>query len=452
MATVTWAEPEDADIIEVWRALWHDGTLGVSAYPEYDDIQPPPLRPVDYAAVNADTDWQLMYTLNAGIGFQLDYWIAAIRGVYYYEIFVRDAAGNVSPVSVTSDRSISYWLGDFNLDGFVSVADVTILAAAYSTLDGEANYNAETDVGPTDDSSGVGTPTTDDEIFFEDLMIVALVYGEVGPNTGPPITAATAVATDASTAPVPLAWYRAAAGQWALQLTAPAPELKGLRLRVALPAGTTAEVSAGNLLLAQPDYFLQEGQLVARMSPAGNATTSGHGMTSGRGMTAGHGMTSGHGMTAGIDVSLAVLGAEVGITGRGELLRVALPPGVTPGAVAMELRSLHNTELDWLPAEPTAVLPEAVLAYTLMPNQPNPFNPQTVIRFQLPERKHVKLQIYSVDGRLVTTLIDRPIDRGRHSVTWQGRDSADRGVAAGTYFYRLEAGDYQAVRKMVLLK
>ena len=118
----------------------------------------------------------------------------------------------------------------------------------------------------------------------------------------------------------------------------------------------------------------------------------------------------------------------------------------------MELRSLHNTELDWLPAEPTAVLPEAVLAYALMPNQPNPFNPQTVIRFQIPERKHVKLQIYSVDGRLVTTLIDRPYDRGRHSVTWRGRDGADRGVAAGTYFYRLEAGDYHAVRKMVLLK
>jgi len=84
---------------------------------------------------------------------------------------------------------------------------------------------------------------------------------------------------------------------------------------------------------------------------------------------------------------------------------------------------------------------------------PNPFNPQTTIAYELPTQVAVSLRVFDVSGRLVRVLVDdRFIEPGRNEAIWNGRDDAGRQVASGTYFYRLEAGEYSETKSMMLIK
>lgn len=83
----------------------------------------------------------------------------------------------------------------------------------------------------------------------------------------------------------------------------------------------------------------------------------------------------------------------------------------------------------------------------LLPNQPNPFNPVTTIRFVVPEKMRVTISIHDVAGRLVATLSDDVQEPGVHEQTWNAT-----GVASGVYFARMHAGKADVSRKMLLLK
>ncbi len=85
-------------------------------------------------------------------------------------------------------------------------------------------------------------------------------------------------------------------------------------------------------------------------------------------------------------------------------------------------------------------------------NWPNPFNPQTVIRFSLPQVTDVSLNVYSARGQLVTQLLTGMQQPGLHQVVWDGRDSAGRVAASGVYFYRLETVEGNLTGKMTLAK
>jgi hypothetical protein len=88
----------------------------------------------------------------------------------------------------------------------------------------------------------------------------------------------------------------------------------------------------------------------------------------------------------------------------------------------------------------------------LYPNQPNPFNPQTVIRFDLPQAGRVKLDVYDVRGALVRTLVDAELPAGSRQVTWDGRDDGGRNVASGSYVARFAAGGLVASERMTLVR
>ena len=92
--------------------------------------------------------------------------------------------------------------------------------------------------------------------------------------------------------------------------------------------------------------------------------------------------------------------------------------------------------------------------YNLLQNRPNPFNPATTIRYDLPEAGHVVLRIYSLNGQLVRSLVNDQFNAGRHTVEWDGRDETGRTVSSGIYLYRLvvDGGRYMATRRMVFLK
>jgi len=85
--------------------------------------------------------------------------------------------------------------------------------------------------------------------------------------------------------------------------------------------------------------------------------------------------------------------------------------------------------------------------FALSQNYPNPFNPTTLIKYDLPVDCQVKLDVYNVVGQRVATLVDGQQKAGYKVVTWNAQD-----IASGVYFYKLTAGDFTSIRKMVLLK
>lgn len=90
--------------------------------------------------------------------------------------------------------------------------------------------------------------------------------------------------------------------------------------------------------------------------------------------------------------------------------------------------------------------------FALGQNYPNPFNPHTTLRFTLGAAAVASLRVYDVSGRLVRTLVSRPLAAGPHVLTWDGTDDRGGRVASGVYFYRLTAGARTATRKMILLR
>ncbi|MCY3669327.1 MAG: T9SS type A sorting domain-containing protein, partial [Gemmatimonadetes bacterium] len=86
-------------------------------------------------------------------------------------------------------------------------------------------------------------------------------------------------------------------------------------------------------------------------------------------------------------------------------------------------------------------------------NYPNPFNPTTTIKYALPSAMDVELTVYNAVGQAVRTLVAEHQRTGHYGVEWDATDDSGHSVAAGIYFYRLQAGGkFLAVDKMLLLR
>jgi len=97
--------------------------------------------------------------------------------------------------------------------------------------------------------------------------------------------------------------------------------------------------------------------------------------------------------------------------------------------------------------------PQAVpRTHELYANYPNPFNPTTTIRFDLPEPGDVTMRVYDASGRLIRTVLHEVKVAGRYQAIWDGRDEHGRRVSSGVYFYRIEAGSFSQAKRMVLVK
>ncbi len=88
----------------------------------------------------------------------------------------------------------------------------------------------------------------------------------------------------------------------------------------------------------------------------------------------------------------------------------------------------------------------------LYQNHPNPFNPQTTIRFSIAEPAHVSLSIYDSAGRLVRVLVDEERKAKVYNELWDGRDRNGNAVTSGVYFYQLRSGSFTGTKKMILLR
>jgi len=91
-------------------------------------------------------------------------------------------------------------------------------------------------------------------------------------------------------------------------------------------------------------------------------------------------------------------------------------------------------------------------AFALLENYPNPFNPGTMIRFQLPAATDLELAVFDITGRRVRMLVRGRKNAGSYTVSWDGRDDRGTRLASGVYLYRLVAGTQVQVRRMLLLR
>ena len=91
--------------------------------------------------------------------------------------------------------------------------------------------------------------------------------------------------------------------------------------------------------------------------------------------------------------------------------------------------------------------------YSLSDNYPNPFNPETTIKYQLPEAGDVNLEVYNMLGQVVRTLVSTNQNAGRYVLQWDATNDSGHPLSSGIYFYRIQAGgEFQSIKKMLLLK
>ncbi len=107
--------------------------------------------------------------------------------------------------------------------------------------------------------------------------------------------------------------------------------------------------------------------------------------------------------------------------------------------------SIYSFENEVVTAvEKTASIPTA---FRLEQNYPNPFNPTTTIKFHIPSAGHVSLKVYDINGKEIATLTDQYVPAGNSLVEIDASN-----LASGIYFYRLQAGNFTATKKMILMK
>jgi hypothetical protein len=100
----------------------------------------------------------------------------------------------------------------------------------------------------------------------------------------------------------------------------------------------------------------------------------------------------------------------------------------------------------------SAVISLAPAEFELSQNNPNPFNPETTIGYALPKSAYVRLEVLNVLGQVVRTLVDGHQRTGTHEVMWNGLNDNGQALASGIYFYRIGADNFQATKRMLLLK
>ena len=136
---------------------------------------------------------------------------------------------------------------------------------------------------------------------------------------------------------------------------------------------------------------------------------------------------------------LPVAGAQVALFDVTDLAAGVVAHATTDGAgyFALPLRGARGSALPH--------------GFTLGPNYPNPFNPSTIIPYQLPVATHVRLEVFNLLGQRVATLVEGERAAGFHTAMWDATNAAGQAVGAGVYLYRLSGDGVSLTRRMVLI-
>jgi hypothetical protein len=133
------------------------------------------------------------------------------------------------------------------------------------------------------------------------------------------------------------------------------------------------------------------------------------------------------------------------------VIKFRVPP-TSLSTVVYDSTKLLTYNIDYITYEPTILSSNEILTevpndFNLYQNYPNPFNPITKIKFDIPKSSFATLKIYDVEGKEMEVLVNQNMEAGTYEFNWDASK-----LASGIYFYRLTAGDFVNVKKMVLLK
>jgi hypothetical protein len=121
--------------------------------------------------------------------------------------------------------------------------------------------------------------------------------------------------------------------------------------------------------------------------------------------------------------------------------------GTPMGSVGFDTLTFPNPAMNCTMVGIVKNTSELPKEFNLEQNYPNPFNPTTTIHFSIPKGTFVEITLYDVLGKKVATLLREPKQAGRYELTIDGTE-----LASGVYFYKMEAGNYSDIKKMVLIK
>ena len=388
LVSLTWTAGSNLDGYEVWRAK--RGT----DYPYVGGRPPLSTWPGDYTHIDDLGPTAVDYDDDFGADTYVD------RGIYDYVLVSVDCVNDPSASAAAS--ATNYFLGDWadadgygdpdNYDGFVCTPDLTWLATVYGTLAVPASH--EMDVAPTHDMSRFGLPGPDTHVNFEDLIVLAMNY-RGGCTT-------------------PLLQIRRGDGAGQLADAATRALLTG--------AGAERQLVLDGTMLGLTVDLATTAELLSVSTTHGTALS----------------YRTATGWT--VDV--------VGLTdllSRDTVISLRFTEGAEVSLTRAEGRDEANGAL--LLEGVTEVLPAQPAVFALAQNQPNPFNPTTVIHYSLADDATVRLSVFNSMGQLVRVLQDGPQTAGAHEATLDGSR-----LASGLYVYRLEAGAFTAQQKMILVK
>lgn len=330
------------------------------------------------------------------------------------EVFVTPFHGEVKAYLGDLGKS-----GDPNTgDGRIDIWDLSPWSLSYwsgvSGGPGMANYKVKYDIGPTADHTPFTLPQVDSKIDFEDLLIFSISFGQSAANQLPKMKAVSInpvevcfgqpiVNGDETCVPVMLAGC--------------VTDIRGMKIQVTGKFGEFFGAEKGRLL---QDY--QTPVTLSSRSAGQNAF-----------------------------IDFAVMGLDApGIQQTGEVLMLRFAGKTSVHLASVEARNSQNMKVEVVKENISGELTPT--AYGLAQNYPNPFNPTTTISYDLPQPGKVRLEVYNLLGERVTTLVNAVQEAGFHRVEWNGNDESQTPVAAGVYYYRLYAGDFTSVKKMLFLR
>ncbi|MBT3601503.1 MAG: T9SS type A sorting domain-containing protein [Candidatus Latescibacteria bacterium] len=308
----------------------------------------------------------------------------------------------IEPVSTTPSS-------DFNGDGEVGFPDFIMFAQAFGATTGDAKYDARFDL----DSSG--------DIGFSDFITFAQAFGKPAGK----ITRASKIV---------------------------GPNING-NTQIHMQTHTTNSP--------------EEVELTVQLSEVGNVQGYGLQINYDPSVLAFSGATNAHASQFATDQSIALLTEhKVGTLHLSDVLqsslngntdlahlrfRVIAPTATSKIEISEALVASPTGQIATLGVKQTDVraIPNG---YALNQNHPNPFNPDTIVPFSLPQTGEMHLAIYNTLGQEIRLLTSGIKEAGFHRITWDGKNQNGQILASGIYFVRLQAGSYRSVRKMMLLK
>lgn len=372
---------------------------------------------VNYASANLNvvpTAGKYLAKINF-TGMQPGYTAVSITGAdfrYYQE----DAQSNVYVTS--NDGKIFFYLGDVAKagdqtmgDGKINIEDVSLFTAAYWSTTGGANFKQKYDIGPTNaNGSYWALPTSDGKIEFEDLCIFSIGYGKYAAGQLPQDIKSPLNITLESLTLGSDGYLRAP-----LKLSGNVSDVRALSIEINKSAGL--------------EYAGVETQ--GQLQDA-------------------NGFIIGKCENGKVFVDAAVIGEQDGLNKEGVIANVIFKQtgsNQNAGLYNVIARNSGNSPIGVKFNKDGGLTNGLPVTFELAQNYPNPFNPQTTINYQLPKDVFVTVKIYDMLGREVAMLVNQSQKAGYYSVVWNASQ-----VSSGIYFYKMNAGDFSSIKKMVVLK